>query len=76
MRLSDLTVFPKQVKRHYCVGFREHTPFAKTQRTPSLARYALLQAYAPIALSFELSVSGLSVVLGLNAGPSGKASSE
>ncbi len=39
-------------------GFREHTPSAKTQnrhpwqaqRGPSLARYALLQAYAPFAL--------------------------
>ena len=52
-------VNPAQVGVSRRTGFREHTPSAKTQnrhpwqaqRGPSLARYALLQAYAPFALS-------------------------
>ena len=36
-RLSDLTVFPEQVKRHNSADSREHTRFAKTQKTPSLS---------------------------------------
>ena len=51
-------VNPEQVGVSRRAGFREHTPSAKTQnrrpwqaqRGPSLARYALLQAYAPFAL--------------------------
>ena len=51
-------VNPEQVGVSRRAGFREHTPSAKTQnrhpwqaqRGPSLARYVLLQAYAPFAL--------------------------
>ncbi|VXB20993.1 hypothetical protein PANT111_130050 [Pantoea brenneri] len=46
-----------RLKTYPWAGFREHTPFAKTQNRyrwqaqhgPSLARDALLQAYAPFA---------------------------
>ncbi|VXB05223.1 hypothetical protein PANT111_100121 [Pantoea brenneri] len=46
-------MFPEQSRFQRQAGFREHTPSAKTQKTPSLARYALLQAYVPFALRPE-----------------------
>ena len=57
LRLLSSADFRKVIAGSLSAGFREHMSFAKTQkrppwqaqRGPSVARYALLQIYAPFA---------------------------